>query len=81
MAKPHPTRPWAPGDPDREYQELLQDQAGREGLSVEQFTARRRELYGGLFDAARARAERLGLSVEALYDHDRALIEQSSYPR
>jgi len=80
MTKLSSTRPWSPGDPDAEYEALLEDQAAREGMSVEAFTARGREVYGGLFEAARTRAEHLGLTVEALYERDRAFIEQSSYP-
>lgn len=80
MARPDSTRPWAPGDPDREYTDLLENQAKKDGVTVDAFTARGRELYSGLFDAARARAARVGLTVEALYEHDRTLIEQSAYP-
>ena len=80
MARPDSTRPWAPGDPDREYTDFLENQAKKDGLTVDAFTARGRELYSGLVDAAKVRAARVGLTVEALYEHDRTLIEQSSYP-
>ena len=80
MTKPSSTRPWAPGDPDAEYEALLQDQAEQESLNVAASTARGRELYGGLFKAAQSRAESLGVTIQELYDRDCALIKQSDYP-
>lgn len=80
MTEPSSTRPWAPGDPDAEYEALLADQAERERLSVADFRARGRQLYGGLFEAAESRAKSLGVTIQALYDLDRALIGQSDYP-
>ncbi len=80
MTAPNSTRPWAPGDPDAEYEALLKDQAEKEGLSVAASKAGKRDSYGGLFTAAQSRAASLGVTLQALYDHDRALIEQSDYP-
>ena len=74
------SRPWAPGDPDAEYHALLKEQADQEGLSVAESTARARGLYGGIYEAAQSRAEKIGVTVQELYERDRALIEQSAYP-
>lgn len=80
MATSKSRRTWAPGDPDRDYAELLKAEADHDGLSVEALTEQIRQKYGGLFEAAEKRAERLGVTVEDLYAQDRALIEESSYP-
>lgn len=80
MTTRNTTRPWAPGDPDAEYQDLLKEQAQHEGLSVAEFTARARERYGDLYGAAQSRATDLGVTVAGLYDRDRELIENSYYP-
>jgi hypothetical protein len=69
-----------PGDADEQYDKLLRTVAEREGASVDAFVAKGREQYDGMFEAARARAERRGLTVDALYEQDRALIEQSPFP-
>ena len=81
MTKPKSTRPWAPGDPDAEYEALLKDQAEQEERSIAESTAYGRELYGDLFEMAQSRAESLGMTIQELYDRDRRLIEESDYPR
>ena len=79
--KPRSDRAWTSSDADSQYAEFLEDEARRAGLSVEALIATISQRHKGLFDAAQARAERLGLSsVEELFAHDRRMIEASAYP-